>query len=99
MNRTKRTYQRCPLSPWNNGCCIFASHYEGTIRCFYGGETVISKAYGRAIEQPNIMCPKLQMWKDSVRRKREYEEEKGILLNMLTEEQMLTEGDTGTKFA
>ena len=54
---------------------------------------------GGEVEQPNILCPKLQMWKDSVKRKSEYEEEKGILLNMLTEEQMLTEGDAGTKFA
>lgn len=99
MGNRKGLYQKCPLSPWNGGYCIFASHYNGTIRCFYGGETVISKNEGGNVEQPNILCPKLQMWKESVKSKREYEEEKGILLNMPTEEQVLTEGVDGTKFA
>lgn len=96
MGNRKGLYQKCPLSPWNDGYCIFASHYNGTIRCFYAGETVVSRSEG---VQPNILCPKLKMWKDSVRRKHEYENEKGVLLKMLTEEQALTGGLSGTEFA
>lgn len=72
--RVKGLYQRCPLSSYNGGCCLFAWWYTGTLHCFYGnGDTVIEKKAkgGVVLEQPNVMCPKRAMWLEAKKRKLE----------------------------